>query len=56
MLRRVVSLAEELPLLEADLTPAPSGAVYLRGMHPDSVRGQIAPQISSRDRNGAGTA
>ena len=56
MLQRVVSLAEELPLLEADHAPAPSDTVYLRGMHLDSVRGRIAPQISSRDRNGANTA
>ena len=46
ILQRVVRLDEELPLLEADHDPASSGTVYLCGIHPDSVRGRIAPQIS----------
>lgn len=37
MLQTVVSLAEELPTLEADHAPSPSGNVHLRGTHLDSV-------------------
>lgn len=44
MLQTAASLSAELPAaFEADPTPAPSGTIYFRGLHPDEVFERLAP-------------
>ena len=43
MLQTVASLADELEVFEPDHTPIPSGTIYFRGLHPDTVRDRVVP-------------
>ena len=42
MLQAAPSLAGGLPVFAFDHRPAPSGTIYFRGLHPDSVRNRVA--------------
>ena len=44
MLQSVASFADELPVFAPDRAPAPSGTVYFRGLHPETVRDQVADE------------
>ena len=44
MLQTVESLAGELPVFGAEHRPVPSGTIYFRGMHPDSVRDRVGDE------------
>ena len=44
MLQTVASLSAELPGRAAGHAPAPSGTLYFRGLHPDTVRGRLTPR------------
>ena len=44
MLQTVASLADELEVFEPDHTPIPSGTIYFRGLHPDTVRDRVVPR------------
>ena len=44
MLQTVESLAGELAEFAPDHAPAPSGTIYFRGLHPESVRDRVADE------------
>ena len=44
MLQTVESLAGELAVFAPDHVPAPSGTIYFRGLHPESVRDRVAAE------------
>ena len=44
MLQTVESLAGELPVFAPEHRPVPSGTIYFRGMHPDSVRDRVGDE------------
>jgi catechol 2,3-dioxygenase-like lactoylglutathione lyase family enzyme len=41
MLQTQASLAEELPMFAGPSIPPPSGAIYFRGLHPDTVKERV---------------
>ena len=44
MLQTVASLSSELPMFAPDHSPSPSGTIYFRGLHPDTVLRRVVPE------------